>query len=42
LVSIVEIAKKYNLFLVFDEIYEKLTFEEKDKVLLSDIVEDIP
>ena len=42
LVSIVEIAKKYNLFLIFDEIYEKLTYIDEDRVLLSDIVWDVP
>ena len=42
LLSIVDIAKRYNLFLVFDEIYEKLTYEDIDRVLLSDIVWDIP
>ncbi len=42
LLSIVDIAKKYSLFLVFDEIYEKLTYEEKDRVLLIDIIWDIP
>jgi aspartate/methionine/tyrosine aminotransferase len=36
--KIVDIAKRYNLFLIFDEIYEKLTYEDKDRVLLSDIV----
>ena len=38
----VEIAKKYNLFLIFDEIYEKLVFDKKDKINLSDIIEDVP
>jgi len=38
----VEIAKKYNLFLIFDEIYEKLVFDKKDKVNLSDIIKDVP
>ena len=42
LVSIVEIAKKYNLFLVFDEIYEKLIYSSKDRVLLSSIIWDVP
>lgn len=42
LVSIVNIAKKYNLFLVFDEIYEKLTYEDDYRVLLSDIIDDVP
>ncbi len=40
--KIIEIAKKYNLFVIFDEIYEKLVFEEKDRVLLSDIIWDVP
>lgn len=42
LISIVNIAKKYNLFLVFDEIYEKLTYKEEDRVLLNDIIWDVP
>ena len=42
LLSIVDIAKKYNLFLIFDEIYEKLTYEEENKILLADIVDDVP
>jgi len=40
--SIVAIAKKYDLFLIFDEIYEKLTYEEKDRVLLADVIWDVP
>lgn len=40
--SIVDIASRYNLFLVFDEIYEKLTYDEADRVLLSDIIWDVP
>jgi len=40
--KIVEIAKKYELFLIFDEIYEKLVYEEKDKIKLSDIIQDVP
>jgi len=39
---IIKIAKKYNLFVIFDEIYEKLTFEEKDHILLKDIIWDVP
>jgi alanine-synthesizing transaminase len=42
LLSIVDIAKRYNLFLIFDEIYENLTYEEKDKVLLSEVIGDVP
>ena len=39
---IVDIARRYDLFVIFDEIYEKLTFDKKDKVLLADIIGDIP
>lgn len=39
---IIDIAKKYDLFVIFDEIYEKLTFEEEDRVLLKDIIWDVP
>lgn len=42
LVWIIKIAKKYDLFVIFDEIYEKLTFDEKDKILLKDIIWDVP
>ena len=38
----VKIAKKYNLFLIFDEIYEKLVYDKANKVNLSDIIEDVP
>jgi len=38
----VNLCKKYNLFLIVDEIYEKLTFDKKDKILLADIIEDVP
>jgi alanine-synthesizing transaminase len=40
--GIVAIAKKYDLFLIFDEIYEKLVYNDADKVPLSDIIWDIP
>ncbi|MDQ7009978.1 MAG: pyridoxal phosphate-dependent aminotransferase [Candidatus Gracilibacteria bacterium] len=39
--GIVNIAKKYNLFVLFDEIYEKLTFDIKDHILLKDIIGDV-
>lgn len=39
---IIDIAKKYDLFVIFDEIYEKLTFEEDERVLLKDIIWDVP
>lgn len=38
---IINIAKKYNLFVIFDEIYEKLTFDKKDHILLKDIIWDV-
>lgn len=39
---IVDIARKYNLFLIFDEIYEKLTYNSEDRVLLKDVVWEVP
>jgi aspartate/methionine/tyrosine aminotransferase len=30
------------MFLIFDEIYEKLTYNDEDRVLLSDIIWDVP
>jgi aspartate/methionine/tyrosine aminotransferase len=36
--KIIDIAKTYNLFVIFDEIYEKLVFDDKDRVLLSEII----
>jgi len=38
----VEIAKKYDLFLIVDEIYEKLTFDSNEHYCLSDIIWDVP
>lgn len=40
--KIIDIARRYELFVIFDEIYEKLVFEEKDKVILRDIIWDVP
>ncbi|MFZ5341960.1 MAG: hypothetical protein ACOZBL_05580 [Patescibacteria group bacterium] len=31
-------AKRYKLFVVFDEIYEKLVYNQKERVLLADII----
>lgn len=40
--KIVGLAKKYDLFVIFDEIYEKLVYNDQDRVLLSDIIWDVP
>ncbi|MDD5213737.1 MAG: pyridoxal phosphate-dependent aminotransferase [Candidatus Gracilibacteria bacterium] len=40
--KIVDIARRYGLFVVFDEIYEKLTYNDEDRVILSDIIEEVP
>lgn len=39
---IVEIARTYDLFLIFDETYRNLVFEGKKTLPLSDIIGDIP
>lgn len=40
--DIIKIAKKYDLFVIFDEIYEKLVYDVKNRVLLSEIIWDVP
>ncbi|MDD3646281.1 MAG: pyridoxal phosphate-dependent aminotransferase [Candidatus Gracilibacteria bacterium] len=40
--KIIDIARRYDLFVVFDEIYEKLIFSGDDRVLLSDIIGEVP
>ncbi len=40
--KIIDIAKRYKLFVIFDEIYEKLVYDKKMKVLLKDIIWDVP
>ncbi len=40
--KIIDIAREYNLFVIFDEIYEKLTYNKKNRVLLADIIGDVP
>ncbi|MDD3303131.1 MAG: pyridoxal phosphate-dependent aminotransferase [Candidatus Gracilibacteria bacterium] len=40
--KIIDIARRYKLFVIFDEIYEKLVYEEKDRVLLRDIIGEVP
>ena len=40
--KIVDLAREYNLFVIFDEIYEKLVYNESERVLLSDIIWNVP
>jgi len=40
--KIIDIARVYNLFVIFDEIYEKLVYDEDSRVMLSDIIWDVP
>jgi len=40
--QIVEIAKKYDLFLVFDEIYNNMTYNGQKTVSLCEIIGDVP
>jgi len=40
--EIIQIAKEYDLFVIFDEIYEKLTFDKNTKISLRDIIGDVP
>ncbi len=39
---IVAIAKKYDLFLIFDEIYRKIIYNGKKSAMLSDVIGDVP
>lgn len=40
--KIVEIAKKYDCFLIFDEIYHHMTFDGVKTTLLHEIIDDVP
>ncbi len=40
--AVVAIAKKYWCFLIFDEIYQNLVFDQKTITRLSDIIGDVP
>lgn len=40
--QIVEIAKKYDLFLIFDEIYNNMVFNGQKTVSLCEIIGDVP
>ena len=39
---IVEIARKYDLFLIFDETYQQITYNGKKTAPLSDLIGDVP
>ena len=39
---VVDIARRYDLFLIFDETYRNLIFEGKKTLPLSDIIGDVP
>ncbi|MEK7374773.1 MAG: pyridoxal phosphate-dependent aminotransferase [Thermodesulfobacteriota bacterium] len=39
---IVQIARDYDLFLIFDETYHRIVFNGKKTVLISDIIGDVP
>jgi aspartate/methionine/tyrosine aminotransferase len=36
--GIIDIAKIYDMFVIFDEIYTNLVYDEKERVLLSEII----
>ncbi len=40
--KIIDIARQYNLFVIFDEIYEKLVFDKNEHVSLRDIIGEVP
>ncbi|MCL2670272.1 MAG: pyridoxal phosphate-dependent aminotransferase [Syntrophaceae bacterium] len=40
--QIVEIAKEYDLFLIFDETYQQIVYNGKTTAFLSDIIGDVP
>ena len=39
---IVEIAKEFNLFLVFDEIYQNIIYNGAETAAMAEIIEDVP
>ncbi|MDD5169766.1 MAG: pyridoxal phosphate-dependent aminotransferase [Syntrophales bacterium] len=40
--QIVKIAKEYDLFLIFDETYINMVYNDKKTIPLSDVIEDVP
>lgn len=40
--QIVEIAKKYNLFVVFDEIYSNIVYKDHQTAHLSEVIDTVP
>ncbi len=42
LVDIVQIARQFDLFLIFDEIYGAITYNGAKHIWLSEVIEDVP
>ncbi len=42
LVGMVELAKKYDLFIICDEVYQNIIYNDQKTVPLSDIIGDVP
>lgn len=40
--GMIDIARRYDMFVIFDEIYEKLVYDNEEKVTLRDIIGDVP
>ncbi|MEA3304673.1 MAG: aminotransferase class I/II-fold pyridoxal phosphate-dependent enzyme [Patescibacteria group bacterium] len=40
--EIVAIAREFDTFVIFDEIYSNMIFDERDRVELADIIGDVP
>lgn len=40
--GIIDIARRYDMFVIFDEIYEQLIFDRHEKVILADIIGEVP
>jgi alanine-synthesizing transaminase len=42
LLEVIELAKKYNLFIFADEIYDKLTITEKKNISIASLTDEVP
>jgi alanine-synthesizing transaminase len=38
----VDIAREFNLFMIFDEIYEKIIYNEASTASMAEVIEDVP